>query len=206
MELSFKQKLAVFGIMAVIFLASAGIKQGMLPFPGENDANSGVTVISDEGSEESENVTSAAAEPEVLVVDVEGAVVYPGIVKIAPGSRVYEAVDKAGGILDTADTRYVNLAEEVSDGTVIYIPFEGENDAGESQAGTAAGAESGLVNINTADKTELMTLPGVGEATAQAIIDYRETAGSFKNKEDIKNVSGIGDGKYAKIESMISTY
>ena len=205
MELSLKQKVAVFGIMAVVFLGSAAVKQGVFSHEDGSDG-AGITVAADEGSGEDEDVTSAQAEPEVLIVDVEGAVVYPGIVKLDSGSRVYEAVDKAGGILDTADTRYVNLAEEVSDGTVIYIPFEGEND--ETSGGTASGpgGGNGLVNINTADKTELMTLPGVGEATAQAIIDYRETSGSFKTKEDIKNVSGIGDAKYAKVESLITAY
>ena len=205
MELSLKQKVAVFGIMAVVFLGSAAVKQGVFSHEDGSDG-AGITVAADEGSGEDEDVTSAQAEPEVLIVDVEGAVVYPGIVKLDSGSRVYEAVDKAGGILDTADTRYVNLAEEVSDGTVIYIPFEGENDETSGGPASDPGGGNGLVNINTADKTELMTLPGVGEATAQAIIDYRETSGSFKTKEDIKNVSGIGDAKYAKVESLITAY
>lgn len=225
MELTFKQKAAVFGVMLAIFICSVFAKQWIDGKSIEKAETSGETVTVQSSSDNDESVKTEkaekteAAEGTEIVLDVEGAVTYPGIVKVKEGSRVYEAVEKAGGVLETADTKYVNLAEAVSDGSVIYIPFKGENaenTAGEQGAegagapGTGAGSDtsgqSGLININTADKATLMTLSGIGEVYAQAIIDYRTQNGSFKSNEDIKNVSGIGDATYEKLKDKICTY
>ena len=204
MDLTFKQKLIVFGVMLGIFMCSVFIKQWIDAREVSPNVSNGAAVSETvTGSEVTDNEENYSE----IVIDVEGAVVYPGIVKLSEGSRIYEAIEKAGGLLETADTRYVNLAEEIADGSIIYVPFQGENSQ-EYAAGTSQGGESStnLININTAGKDELMQLPGIGEAYAQAIIDYRSSTGSFRQKEDLMNVSGIGEAKFAKIEPLICVY
>lgn len=154
--------------------------------------------------------TSAAAteEPATLVVDVGGAVANPGVVELEGGARVADAIAAAGGLTADADADALNQAATVSDGEKVYVPREGEAapfsaDATSSggAAGTAAGG--GLVNINTATVEELDALPGVGPATAQAIIDERAANGAFTSPEDIMRVSGIGEKKYENLADLI---
>lgn len=130
-----------------------------------------------------------------IVVYVSGAVKNPGVYEFPAGTRAYEAVKAAGDVLPYADVDRVNLSAEIVDGEQVHIPLDPER--------TAPGAER-LVNINTAGKTELVTLPGIGEATAQKILDYRNAHGAFQEKEDIKGVPSIGDGKYAKLADRIT--
>lgn len=206
MDLTWKQKIIVFSAMLVIFMGSVFLKHwldsGGVGGTGEAVASgTGESLIAVQGEErESED----ASETEMMIIDVEGAVLYPGIVKLEEGSRVYEAVEEAGGLLDDADTKYVNLAQEVKDGSIVYIPFRGEEEsAGKEDTGIQGG---GKININTAGISELMELPGIGEAYAQAIIDYREKEGAFVNPEDLMQVSGIGEAKYRKIQDYICVY
>ena len=114
--------------------------------------------------------------------------------------RLVDAVNKAGGLTDFADADAVNLAEPLTDGQHIHIPtkeiFLSQN---------AAAAQSDLININTADVERLATLKGIGPALAQRIIDYREQNGSFKTVDEIKNVRGIGDKKFAAFKDKITT-
>ncbi len=147
-------------------------------------------------------------------VHVDGAVGSPGVVELqGTDLRVYDAVQAAGGLLDDADTSAVNLAEPLADGAKIHIPKQGEEQdtaggvpaAGQAQTSGATGAGGGvaLVNINTATSEELQTLPGIGEATAAAIIDERERNGPFASIEDLMRVSGIGEKKFAKVQGGI---
>ena len=152
-----------------------------------------------------------------IVVDIAGAVNNPGVFSLPEGSRVNDAVEKAGGLAEKADTMNVNLAARLSDGDKVYIPKEQEKDqknvqpagiitsavSGGSSASAGAAAD-GKVNINTANSEQLETLSGVGPATAKKIIDYRENSGSFKKIEDIKKVSGIGDKTFEKLKDKIS--
>ncbi len=203
MEISTKQKIIIFGAMALIFIASIIVK-GFVAVPDEGNAGE-IGLVIEEGlegqAEEESNESMAEGEEIIYIVDVEGAVVYPGVVKVEEGSRVFEAIEAAGGMLGNADSRSVNLAEVVEDGTAIYVPFEGEVD--ENGLLNTSEGTTGLVNINKADRTALMTLPGIGEAYASSIIEYREKNGKFKTKDEIKNVSGIGDAKFAKLEDKI---
>ena len=164
------------------------------------------------GSAEGEIAEAAgalAAQP--VFVHVVGAVKAPGVYELHEGDRVLAAVEAAGGLTDDACVQAVNLARDVVDGEQVYVPTNDEVAEGGGQAVVAAGeggvtrsgVSSGLVNINTATSEELQTLPGVGPATAASIIEYREGGGTFSKPEDIKNVSGIGDGKYAKIADKI---
>lgn len=140
-------------------------------------------------------------DPAVLVVHVDGAVAAPGVYELAEGTRVNDAIAAAGGLAEGADTSSINLAAGVLDGEKVYVPLEGE--AG--SAGAASGAEDtpAPININTATIEELDELPGVGEATARAIVEDREQNGPFSVPEDLMRVSGIGEKKFAKLEGRI---
>ena len=155
--------------------------------------------------------------PEVVhyVVHVDGAVSRPGVVELmGQDLRVHDAVEEAGGLLDDADTSSINLAEPLSDGAKIHIPHAGEEAITEPSAGTQAGqtqtsgatepgAGTALVNINTADTAALETLPGVGPATAAAILDDRTKNGPFETVEDLMRVSGIGEKRFARLKDLI---
>lgn len=142
-----------------------------------------------------------------LVVHIDGAVQNPGVYTLTVDARCQDAVIAAGGLTEKADTTTINLAQKLTDGQKIHIPAQGEAEissaASAVQAERGTDASSGLVNINTASAAELDTLPGVGEALAAAIIQDREEVGPFASIEDLMRVSGIGEKKYAKLESYI---
>ena len=148
-----------------------------------------------------------------IFVDIGGAVKNPMLAELPDGSRVDDAIQAAGGLRQEADMTNVNRAEFLVDGQKIFIPSlaldeDGNLIEGASQAGSYSASEAGAsdkVNINTADSTQLQTLSGVGPATAQKIIDYRQSNGSFSSIEDIKNVSGIGDKTFEKLKDHITT-
>ncbi|MCR5467643.1 MAG: helix-hairpin-helix domain-containing protein [Lachnospiraceae bacterium] len=154
----------------------------------------------------SDNGNGTKSPEDTIYVYICGAVRYPGVYAVSQTSRIYEAVDLAGGILENASSNAVNLASYMEDGEMIYIPTVDEvSDGTYSISGdeTTTTADDGLVNINTAGQTELMTLSGIGEMKAQSIIEYRQNNGAFKNIEDIMLVSGIGDGCFQKIRDYI---
>lgn len=149
---------------------------------------------------------------ENIIVHIAGAVNNEGIVTLKEGERVIDAINQAGGLQEDADLTNVNLAYQVSDGQKIYIPHVGEEENENSENGedmivgslNENSQSSSLVNINTATVTELTDLPGIGEQTAQKIVNYRKENGKFNSIEDIKNVSGIGDAKYNSIKDYIT--
>lgn len=147
-----------------------------------------------------ENDTASA----YIYVYVCGNVNSPGIVQLNEGARVYEAVELAGGMSDTADINAVNQAECVTDGQKIYIPSEGESISySDGWDSDASDDSNGKININTADLEKLITLPGIGETRAQAIIDYRNSVGLFNDITEIMNVSGIKESSFEKIKDYI---
>jgi len=137
----------------------------------------------------------------IIMVYIAGCVKNPGVYEVKNGSRVTDVLDAAGGATDEADLKAINLAARVKDEDKIIVPNISENLSG-SQAG--AQNESGLININTATKEELKTLPGVGDVRAGNIIAYREKNGNFNSIEDIMNVPNIGKGIYAQIMDYIT--
>ncbi|MCY8987524.1 helix-hairpin-helix domain-containing protein [Bacillus atrophaeus] len=147
------------------------------------------------------------ADGEKIIIDIKGAVKHPGVYELKTGDRVSQAIEKAGGINSEADEKQVNLAELLQDGTVVYIPSEGEEPTQSAAANASvqngAGKET-LVNINTASLEELQAISGVGPSKAEAIIAYREENGKFQAVEDITNVSGIGEKSFEKIKSAIT--
>lgn len=138
---------------------------------------------------------------EMIFVHICGAVKNPGVYELEQSARVYEAIEKAGGALPEAAADQLNQAAGLQDGEQLYIPFENETDL-EIQGQNEASKESG-VNINTAGKEELMTLPGIGESKAEAILKYREEHGGFQDVQELTNISGIKNGVYEKIKELV---
>lgn len=132
-----------------------------------------------------------------------GAVVSPGVYTLPEGSRIYEAIQLAGGLTEDASKTSINQAEYLSDGQMIRIPtIEEEENSGNPEL-TEEQPDDGKININTASATELMTLPGVGASKAEAIIAYREKNGGFATIEDIMKIDGIKEGVFHRIEESI---
>lgn len=142
-----------------------------------------------------------------IVAYICGAVVSPGVYTLPEGSRVYELIGAAGGLLETADERSLNQAEMLSDGQqiTVYTKEEAESLPQTNAGGTLpdSAADSGKVNLNTADIQQLTTLSGIGEARAQAIIAYRERHGGFRSVEEIMEIEGIKEKLFEKIREQI---
>lgn len=148
--------------------------------------------------------TDISQEQHKVYVYVCGAVVQPGVYEIMEGSRVYEAVDMAGGITQEADETCINMARVVTDGEQIMILTKEEVAQRRVLSSDEKRNAQHVVNINTASVAELTQLSGVGESRAQAIISYREKNGAFQSIEQIKNVSGIKDALYERIKDYIT--
>lgn len=177
-------------------------------------------VEADEKKSDSEEM-----QPEMIYVDVCGAVANPGVFQLAAGSRVFQAIEAAGGYLPEAALTCVNRAGVLTDGQQLYILTQEEMERqgldpaemagasdGQMNGSAGTGQNTGIaaqaqqdnrININTADETQLTTLTGIGATRAQAIIAYREENGPFAAIEDIMNVQGIKEGTFAKIKDEI---
>ncbi len=145
------------------------------------------------------------ATPLPLRVHVSGAVNQPAVYHLPQGSIVQDAVNAAGGPKSDADMSRINLAVELRDQQQVYVPLQGETSAPPVvSGGEAEGATGGVININTATTTELETLPRIGPATAQKVIDYREANGPFGAIEEIQNVPGIGPATFEGLKDSIT--
>lgn len=147
-----------------------------------------------------------------IKVYVVGEVNLPGVVELEEGARIEDAIAGAGGVKGEADLKNINLAYEISDGEKIYIPniAEAGQETEESfllespSNGNIEKSSKGKININKATATELTSVPGIGQSTAQKIIAYREENGKFQAIEDVKKVSGIGDSKFESMKDYLS--
>lgn len=153
-------------------------------------------LLRDTAGADSPGLRAVQDEGSLIAVHVKGAVAEPGLYWLAPGSRVDDAVQAAGGALPEADLDNVNLAAFVSDGSQLYVPFAGESED----------AVSGPLNINTATEAQLEALDGIGETKARAIVEYRESHGDFASVEQLTRVDGIGDATLDKIREQICVY
>ena len=146
-------------------------------------------------------------EPRILYIHVCGEVAAPGVYELPAGSRMYEAVEKAGGMTSEAAQEYVNLAQAIEDGQQLRIPSREEirkyQETGKDVS-QKSGSSAALINLNTASKEELMTLSGIGAARAEAILSYREQKGGFRTIEDIMKVPGIKNAAFQKIKDKIT--
>lgn len=189
------KKILLFGI--VFLVLSAGGCQGVWK---EEEAEaihqSEQHTFADSSEQSPQNVSGT------LYIHVCGCVKNPGLYLLKEGARIGEAIQAAGGLKANADDAAVNLAARLEDGMQVYVPSKQKETA---QAGeTSVGFREEKININQAKVEELTSLSGIGESRAQAIIDYREENGLFSSVEDIKNVSGIGEGIFERIKNKIT--
>ena len=138
---------------------------------------------------------------EKIFVDVKGAVKHPGVFETTKDKRVKDLIEEAGGLLDDADTSTLNLSQKVKDQMIIYVLKHGEKPKQISDSSSSSNTD--VININTANKEQLMKISGVGKTKAEAIISHREKNGDFKKKEDITKVHGIGKATFEKIKDKI---
>jgi len=145
-------------------------------------------------------------EQDLITVDVKGAVKSPGIYDLPVGSRVHDAVQKAGGLTEGADSKSLNLAQKVSDEALVYVPTKGEEAASQQAASetTPSTSKGKKVNLNKASLEELKQVKGLGGKRAQDIIDHREANGKFKSVDELKKVSGIGAKTIEKLKDYVT--
>lgn len=157
----------------------------------ENEEN-----VQENNVEENNNIT----------IHITGEIKYPGVVVLKNGARIVDAIEAAGGESEDADLDKLNLAYILSDGDKIYIPnkySENIEDNIISMENELESDKQSIININTASKEELTQLPGIGEATASKIIEYRKQNGKFETIEELKNVPGIGNSKFENLKNKI---
>ena len=175
----------------------------------ETNLQAEVATVSKDSSSEKEVKKEEKEEPleqDLITVDVKGAVKSPGIYDLPVGSRVHDAVQKAGGLTEEADSKSLNLAQKVSDEALVYVPTKGE-EAASQQTGsgtTPSTSKDKKVNLNKASLEELKQVKGLGGKRAQDIIDHRESNGKFKSVDEFKKVSGIGAKTIEKLKDYVT--
>ena len=172
----------------------------------ETNLQAEVAAVSKDSVSEKDVKKEEPLEQDLITVDVKGAVKAPGIYDLPVGSRVNDAVQKAGGLTEQADSKALNLAQKVSDEALVYVPTKGEEVANQQ---TNSGAPSSTskdkkVNLNKASLEELKQVKGLGGKRAQDIIDHREANGKFKSVEELKKVSGIGAKTIEKLKDYVT--
>ncbi|HCM91626.1 MAG TPA: hypothetical protein DIS78_03540 [Lachnospiraceae bacterium] len=196
---------------ALVSFAGCGSDEAVIELDGERFLQDPPTDI-DRGQPECAAIVPdepmEITEPDGVTVYVCGAVNSPGVYTLDPGLRIVDAVSAACGLREDADECYVNLATLLEDGQRIYIPTREETAESRGElitVGTdgSSDRDGGKVNINLADAAELMTLPGIGEAKASLIIEYRNQNGRFGTIEDIMKISGIKEGMFNRIKDRI---
>lgn len=196
-----KSKILKYVIIVILFAICGGYYYTKEILPKDSKVQEDVVYqIEGQTEDQAKDMTdSPKAEKQKIVVHICGAVVNPGVYELSEDARVYEAIRMAGGMTKDAAGDQLNQAQELEDGQQLYIPYISEETVIVKEKNTV---EQG-VNINTATKEELMTLPGIGESKAQAIIDYREQKGDFNTIQELTNISGIKNGVYEKIKELV---
>lgn len=223
-KLNLKQK----KIIAIILIIAVVIAYYYLYLKNSTEEISNQNLEINNTQESNQTNETKKETQETIIVHVSGAVNIEGIVELDSGSRIANAIEKAGGVKENADMTDINLAYPLEDGMKIHIPTKEETSANNentsiesyvtsssggvnskestnsTQGNSTTNTSSKKVNINTASQEELDSLPGIGPSIATKIIDYREQNGKFNSIEEIKEVSGIGDAKYDKIKDSIT--
>ena len=169
----------------------------------ESNLQTEVTTVSKDEKED-KNQKEEVVEQDLITVDVKGAVKSPGIYDLPVGSRINDAVQKAGGLTDNADSKSINLAQRISDEALVYVPTKEEATSQEAHSNASNTKENKKVNLNKASLEELKQVKGLGAKRAQDIIDHRETNGKFKSVDELKKVSGIGAKTIEKLKEYVT--
>ena len=213
-EIKKKKRIGIVLICCCVFALTACNRHSDFERNLADERTSEQELLSEKSSETGSNPTESSE----IFVHVCGCVKNPGLYRLPAGTRAGEAVETAGGFTKKADTTAVNLAQVLSDGSQLYVPSEADFQQSEERGIYDSSKTEGFisenvpedagneqkVNLNTASSEELTTLSGIGATRAEAILAYREEHGSFSSIEDIKNVSGIGDGIFEKIKDSIT--
>ena len=197
-----KFMLAVAMLLSILMLCSCSETDADVIYPKEPTESEAITSGQPEVMAEQESETAGE-----VFVQVCGAVRTPGVYKVSSTLRVFQVIEAAGGATEQADINAVNMARPVADEMYIYIPTAGEvQENGGFDTGTETFSKTGnnKININTATREELMTLKGIGEAKADAIIMYREETGGFTEISQIMNISGIKEAAFNKRKDSIA--
>ena len=193
-----KKKRVQMAVWSCLILLLAGCR---------NQAGLYVTRQDETGIAEEEQTRQGAEdeqEKEEIFVQVCGAVKNPGVYRLTQGSRIFEAIELAGGITEKADIRTLNQAEILRDGQMIYVYEVGEQKQEVFDDNNQN--EDSRLNLNTATAEQLMTLPGIGPSKAEDIVSYRREHGAFEKIEEIMNITGIKEGVFSKIKDLIKVY
>ena len=169
----------------------------------ESNLQTEVTTVSKDEKED-KNQKEEVVEQDLITVDVKGAVKSPGIYDLPVGSRINDAVQKAGGLTDNADSKSINLAQRISDEALVYVPTKEEATSQEAHSNASNTKENKKVNLNKASLEELKQVKGLGAKRAQDIIDHRESNGKFKSVDELKKVSGIGAKTIEKLKEYVT--
>ena len=174
----------------------------------ESNLQAEVTTVSKDSASEKEEKSQKSeteeVEQDLITVDVKGAVKSPGIYDLPVGSRINDAVQKAGGLTENADSKSINLAQRISDEALVYVPTKEETTSQEAHSNASNTKDNKKVNLNKAGLEELKQVKGLGGKRAQDIIDHRETNGKFKSVDDLKKVSGIGAKTVEKLKEYVT--
>lgn len=202
------RKKLILGIAILLLWGTAGLT-------GCGKDGEAILLETEEMTQVSENSkvqeTTVATVSGSCFVYVCGQVNAPGVYELPIGSRICDAMEAAGGMTADAGSSYWNLAELLWDGEKIYVPTEaeaqvlGQPPESEQETDAQGITKDGRIDVNTASKEQLMTIPGIGESKADSILAYRKENGNFASPEDIMNITGIKEGLYSKIKDYIST-
>ncbi|MCH5275447.1 MAG: helix-hairpin-helix domain-containing protein [Lachnospiraceae bacterium] len=184
-------KIGLFMFMIFLFLSACGAKQ---------KEDTLMSLLEKQPEEEVLSEKPQLTTGQNVFVYICGEVVSPGVYEVAVESRIWDVLLAAGGFTEEAAAESINLAKKVEDGMQITVPSLSEEEERKQEAERKA---AGLVNLNTASKEELCTIPGIGESRAEAILAYRNAQGGFSRVEEIMQVDGIKEGLYAKIQDKI---
>lgn len=172
----------------------------------ETNLQAEVTTVSKDSTDEKEDKKQKeeSVKQDLITVDVKGAVKAPGIYDLPVGSRINDAVQKAGGLTDNADSKSINLAQKISDETLVYVPTREEVTSQETPSSSSNSKGNKKVNLNKASLEELKQVKGLGAKRAQDIIDHRESNGKFKSVDDLKKISGFGAKTIEKLKDYVT--
>lgn len=197
---------ARFGVIALVIVAViAGVVWYRVGVSGGGDEASPGSVASERRPRPRSNPVATTARRDAVVVHVAGAVTRPGVAELPAGSRVIDAVEAAGGALPDADLDRLNLAAKVADGQRVLVPRLGEAGAVDPTLESSSSGEitGGLLNLNTATAAQLEELPGIGPVLAAAILEERERRGGFRSVNELRDVRGIGEKRFADLRERV---